>query len=50
MTRLNTSSTYTYSPADEAKAARKEAWTDALCTIAVLVIFAGIGVLLAWRG
>jgi len=50
MTRLNTSSTYTYSPADEAKAARKERSLDVLRFILTVVVFAGIGVLLAWRG
>lgn len=50
MTRLNTSSTYTYSPADEAKAARQETRKDVLYFIATVLVFAGIGVLLAWRG
>lgn len=50
MTRLNTSEQYIYSPADEAKASRQARRTDALCFVATLAVFAGIGVLLAWRG
>ena len=50
MTRLNTSEQYIYSPADEAKASRTELLKDALYVVATVVVFAGIGVLLAWRG
>ncbi len=50
MTRLNTSEQYIYSPADEAKTARTELLKDALYVVATLAVFAGIGVLLAWRG
>lgn len=50
MTRLNSTCTYTYSPADEAKEMKREARIDAFRCIATLAVFAGIGVLLAWRG
>jgi hypothetical protein len=50
MTRLNTSEQYIYSPAAEAKAARKQTCIDALYVVATIVVFAFIGVLLAWRG
>ena len=50
MTRIHTSHQYNYSPADEAKHARQQTRKDVYCCIATLAIFAGIGVLLAWRG
>lgn len=41
---------YTCCPAAEAKEAKRIARTNVLCTIACLCMFAGWGVLLAWRG
>lgn len=50
MTRLNTSSTYTYRPAEEARKARQVLLSDALYAIGTIAVFAFIGVLLAYRG
>lgn len=50
MTRLNTSEQYIYSPADEAKKAKQDAQKDVFYAVATVAVFAGIGVLLAWRG
>lgn len=50
MTRLNPSEQYIYSPSAEAKRARQETRKDVLHFIAAVLVFAGIGVLLAWRG
>lgn len=50
MTHLNTSEQYIYSPAEEAKSSRQETRKDVLYFLATVVVFAGIGVLLAWRG
>jgi hypothetical protein len=41
---------YTYSPSEEAIEAKRTARTNVLCTIACVCMFAGWGVLLAWRG
>jgi hypothetical protein len=41
---------YTYSPAAESQQTKREKRTDVLYAIATVVCFAGIGVLLAWRG
>lgn len=50
MTRLHTSHNYTYSPATERQKARSQARKDAMAILAAVVMFAFIGVLLAWRG
>jgi len=42
--------TYIYSPSSESKDAGRQDFYDVLYFIATVVVFAGIGVLLAWRG
>jgi len=42
--------TYTYSPAAEAKFTKRRMRTDLLLGFLTFACFAGIGVLLAWRG
>ena len=41
---------YTYSPSSEAKFTKRRMRTDLLLAIVTVVVFASIGVLLAWRG
>lgn len=50
MTRLHTSHQYNYSPLNERQKARNQARKDAMAILAAVVVFALIGVLLAWRG
>lgn len=41
---------YTYSPSAESKLTKRRMRTDLLLGVLTVAVFAGIGVLLAWRG
>jgi hypothetical protein len=41
---------YTYSPAGESQLIKRRMRTDAVLAVLTIAVFAGIGVMLAWRG
>lgn len=41
---------YIYSPAAELQLTKRGKRTDVVLAIATVIVFAGIGILLAWRG
>lgn len=41
---------YTYSPSAESQLTKRRMRTDVVLAIATVIVFAGIGILLAWRG